>query len=110
MVKISANNIYCTKGDTLEVVLELKYPDGTLYEPENTDEIWFTVKASYEDTLPIFKKKVSNDTLTLELESDETSILNPEDTYVFDVELRAEDYIQTVIVGSLFITNEVKDV
>ena len=110
MVLVSANNIYCTKGDTLETVLILKYPDGTIYEPEDGDELWFTVKSTYEDSLPMFKKKVSNETMTLVLESDETSILNPEDSYVFDVELRVGDYVQTVIVGNLIITNEVKDV
>ena len=95
MAKTSGSTIYLVQGDTLQALITLKYPDGTIYEPEENDRLRFALKVDIEDESPLIVKEIPTDTMTLELTSEETDLEVGQ--YVYDIELSIGDYVNTVI-------------
>ena len=95
MAKVSGSTIYLVQGDTLQTLITLKYPDGSIYEPEEGDRLRFALKMDIDDENPIIVKEIPTDTMTLELTSDETDL--EVGNYIYDIELSIGDYVNTVI-------------
>lgn len=92
MIRLSGNTIYLTKGDTLELQVNVLNKDGTPYLPSEGDVIRFAVKRKYSDAMPVLVKVIPNDTLRLRLEAEETQILDASSTpYVYDIEIKMVD-------------------
>ena len=109
MIKISGKTIRMTKGDTLEVPVNIMTKEGLVYIPAAGDVIRFAMKKTYEDDEPLILKTIPNDTLILRLESSETKDLEVSKTpYVYDIELTTvTGTVDTFISGSLYLTEEV---
>ena len=109
MVTISGTTITITKGDTLEVVIEITTQDGEPYTPDAGDSIRFALKRSYTDSRPLILKEISTDDLTLRLEAEETKQLQIS-PYVYDIQLtKADGTVDTFIDrAKLFVTEEVE--
>jgi len=109
MVRVSGNNIYLTKGDSLNVVIKLTYADGTEYEPVENDYLRFAVKEDFEDEEPIILKEIPVDTMLLSLEPVDTEFLEQPCSLWYDIEMTfADGTVCTVIPKSrLYICEEV---
>ena len=109
MIKISNKTIRMTKGDTLEVPVNIMTKTGDVYIPSEGDVIRFAMKKTYEDAEPLIRKIIPNDTLILRLESADTKNLEVTKLpYVYDIELTTESgTVDTFISGSLYLTEEV---
>lgn len=78
------------------------------------DDIFMTVKRTYEHSQMIFQKRLSNGTIEKVGEADYQFTILPEDTdklqygnYVFDIELVRGDEIKQTFVGDFILTPEV---
>lgn len=109
MIKISGKTIRMTKGDTLEVPVNIMTKEGLVYIPSEGDVIRFAMKKTYEDAEPLILKTIPNDTLILRLESSETKDLEVSKIpYVYDIELTTSTgTVDTFLSGSLYLTEEV---
>ena len=106
MAKVSGSTIYLVQGDTLQTLITLKYPDGSIYEPEEGDKLRFALKMEIDDENPIIVKEIPTDTMTLELTSEETDL--EVGNYIYDIELSIGDYVNTVIPNAkMIIVSEV---
>lgn len=107
--------ITLTRGDTLQTQINILQDDKP-YEPQEGDEITFSVKrnklksdrSDFVDEEPVILKTVPNDTLVLTLDPPDTKGL-AFDTYTFEVELKcANGKTDTFISEGVFtITKEV---
>lgn len=76
MQQVMNNRILMTAGDTFRAQVEIRYPDGQAYVPEEGDRLRFAMK----------------------LDPDQTKGLVPGKTYLYDIELtHANGDIDTVI-------------
>lgn len=109
MIKISGKTIRMTKGDTLEVPINIMTKDGKPYIPSEGDVIRFAMKREYNDAEPLILKVIPNDTLILRIESDETKDLEIRKVpYVYDIELTTvTGTVDTFLAGGLYLTEEV---
>ena len=108
MIKISGKTIRMTKGDTLEVPVNIMTKEGLVYIPAEGDVIRFAMKKNYDDEEPLILKTIPNDTLILRLESAETKDLEVRTPYVYDIELTTvTGTVDTFLSGSLYLTEEV---
>ena len=78
------------------------------------DEIYFTVKRSFNDKYYLFQKRLSDGTIELDQSEGYTFVIQPQDTdnlsvgrYVFDIELVFGNEIKQTTVGEFELTNEV---
>ena len=110
MIKIEGTQITMTRGDTLELQLDITCSDGTPYVPEEGDSIRFALKRSYFDEECLILKQIPMDTLKLRLESNETKALERPNTYVYDIQLTTADgTVDTFIANASFtLTEEVE--
>lgn len=109
MIKITGRTIRITKGDTLEVPVNIMTKEGLVYIPAEGDVIRFAMKKTYDDAEPLILKTIPNDTLILRLESAETKNLEVSKVpYVYDIELTTiTGTVDTFLSGSLYLTEEV---
>ena len=110
MVKINGTTIQMTRGDTLTALLSLTR-NGSSYTPEAGDVIRFALKHTdmtagnkeYKDTEPLLTKTVSNDTMQLVIEPEDTKSLSF-GTYVYDMQITfANGDVDTFITPSSFV-------
>lgn len=110
MVRIKGTTITMTKGDTLRCIVR-PYRDiegeQVEYEPVDGDVIRFAVKKSYRDYECAILKVIPNDTLTLQLDPDDTSYLTVGE-YVYDIQLTygIDGAVDTFIANAQFILKE----
>lgn len=97
---VNNNVITVTRGDTINLDLQIKTPDGLTYEPCEDDRIRFVMKRYYNDQKPILEKELSTDNLVLRIESEETKTLKMDVNYYFDVELTLSDGTVDTIISS----------
>lgn len=110
MVNINGTTITITRGDTLDVLLEIYLEDGTPYEARAGDVIRFALKQKYTDSAPIPVKDISPATMILRLEADETKLLRAGwIPYVYDIQITmADGTVDTFIDrAKLIVTEEV---
>lgn len=109
MTKIEGTTISITRGDTLNVSINLTNQDGSQYVKHEGDTIRFAMKKNYADDVCILKKDIPVDTMVLRLESEETKSLEMGTTYVYDIQLTMYDGTVNTFIdkGKLKVTEEV---
>ena len=99
-----------TRGDTLTATLTLER-NGSTYTPVSGDVIRFALKHTdmtagnkdYKDTTPLLTKTISNDTMQLVIEPDDTKEL-AFGNYVYDMQITfANGDVDTFITPSSFV-------
>ncbi len=100
------------RGDTPSLKFNLLDENKQLLELTNSDELYFTVKKGYGTSEFIFQKKYSNgdiqkdnDGYKVFIEHTDTASLNY-GTYVFDISIKSGDYVATLAIGTITLTNE----
>lgn len=108
MHKIEGTNITLTRGDTLIINLSLT-KDRETFTPEEGSSIRFAMKRRYTDAdSTALVKEIPIDTLTLEIEPDDTKNLDMKKTYVYDIEYTDPDgHVDTFISGEFYLAEEV---
>lgn len=101
------------RGDTCPLKFNLLDSNKNLLELTPTDELYFTVKKNFNTSEVLFQKKFSsgdiqrdNDGYKLILTSNDTAGLKY-GSYVFDICIKSTDFVQTLVIGQLTLTNEV---
>ena len=110
MTTIKGKKIIITKGDTLDLTLEITLPDGSPYPVQAGDEIRFALKQSFSDKDVLIRKIIPHDTMRLRIESAETKQLKTgSQPYCYDIQITMEDgSVDTIIDrGELVVTEEV---
>ena len=100
------------RGDTCNLEFNLIDANGNVLELSNEDELYFTVKKSYNDSNYIFQKKYSNNQIIqrdgqclLTIETEDTNKLNY-GSYVYDICVKSGTYRKTLCLGQITLTNE----
>ena len=109
MHKIEGTTITLTRGDTLFIELEIT-KDGEAYVPAEGDKIRFAMKMKYKDPDAdvLINKQIPTDTLTLELEPEDTKTLPMGKDYVYDIEFTdADGHVDTFVKGVFHLDEEV---
>lgn len=106
-------DIEFTRGDTIPVSFTLLDAEGNILELKNGDELYATVKKSYSDKNAVFQKKYTAGDIVFEngqykftILSSDTNTL-PYGTYVIDLCLKSGDFVRTVAIGEITLTDEV---
>ena len=110
MLKLSGNTIYVTKGDTVDLSINITNKDGEPYEPNPDDSIRFALKKKYTDENTLIFKEISVNDLRLRIESQETKELSVRDSpYVYDIQLTMPDGTVDTFIDreKMYITEEV---
>lgn len=99
------------RGDTCPLEFTLTDNEGNELDLNNA-EIYFTVKKSYSVTDFIFQKRYSRKEITVE-GTTANLVITHKDTatlsygsYVYDIQVKSGDYVKTVALGTITITNE----
>lgn len=91
MVSINGTSISVTRGDTLDITIEILYPDGTPYTVMAGDVIRFALKQRYTDPEPLICKEIPHAGMNLRLEAEETKALKAGGApYVYDIQITME--------------------
>lgn len=108
MVEIVENDINLTRGDTLNLKVNMEDENGTEYIPGENDEIRFAMKKRYKDSECLIKKQISPLTRLLRLDPEDTKGLPFGRDYVYDIQITKEDgTVDTFISGVLHLVEEV---
>lgn len=99
-----------TRGDTGQY--KFKRLDAEGHAITNTpDSLDFTVKNSFSDSDIVFQKKLTD--MTMDEDGTWHFTIAPADTeklpvgnYVFDIEVKQDNYVQTIAKGTLKLTSE----
>ena len=106
MLYLNGNNITLTRGDTLQLQVDICYYDGEAYQPVEGDVVQFFLKPQYKPGV-VVEVDIPIDTLVLELGADVTKAL-PSGYFAYDIQLtKADGYVDTFLSGTLIITEEV---
>ena len=111
MVRINGTTISVTKGDTLDITIEILYPDGTPYTVQEGDVIRFALKQRYTEGEPLIYKEIPHNGMNLRLEAEETKTLKTGGApYVYDVQITMEDGTVCTFIdrAKLTVTEEVE--
>ena len=111
MLKLKGNAIYLTKGDTLDVDVQITDSEGAEYVPETGDSIRFALKSDYSDLEPLIIKDIPISTMQLRLESEETKILKARKVpYVYDIQITLKDGTVDTFIDrqKFYVTEEVE--
>lgn len=99
------------RGDTCPVSFEVTDSKGNELDL-STSEIYFTLKKNYNTQNYILQKKKSNSGITVDgkkgslvLTHNDTAELNY-GNYVYDIQIKSGDYVKTLAMGTITLTNE----
>lgn len=100
------------RGDTMPFLLSIKDEEGNVLIPSLGDEIYFTMKKNYSSRDVVLQKRFSSGDiliqdgeLTFTLEHNDTADLKY-GTYSYDIQLISGDFVRTLIIGEITLTNE----
>lgn len=103
---VKGTTISLTRGDTFGADIEIFRPDGTLYTPNEGDQIRFAMKQKISDPEPLILKDIPIETMKLIILPEDTKEL-PFGNYIYDIQLtKANGTIDTFITKSKFILTE----
>ena len=101
------------RGDTCPVSFQLIDENGDIIKLKDDDELYFTMKKSYNEKEYILQKKYSTGEIVQQdgkcvftILSKDTNELNY-GSYVYDLCFRSRDLTKTICIGQITITNEV---
>lgn len=101
-----------TRGDTCPLVFNLLDENGNEIEIENQDEIYLTFKKNYNTKDIVLQKRFSTQEIIKEDRQYKTILAQTDTanlkygTYVFDICIKSGDYVQTIALGTMTLTNE----
>lgn len=108
MLKIDGTKIELTRGDTLYLTVRLKNADGTDYEPEQGDRVWFRMKKHATDTESVIYKEFDLETMTIRIDPQDTENLTVGYNYPYNIRaVRNDSDVATPIIGVFVPTQEV---
>ncbi|MCI8575633.1 MAG: hypothetical protein HFI09_04100 [Bacilli bacterium] len=102
------------RGDTYSFKFQRKLKNDEVIS-ERPDQVFFSVKESYDDEECLFQKRLSNNTIIYDetdnyyyitIDSEDTCNLDCE-SYVFDIEVIKDNVVKTLVVGRLRLLIEV---
>ncbi len=105
-------DIEFTRGDTQFLKFQLKDLEGTLIELADEDKLYFTVKQNQYSKKILIQKKYPDDInysdgyFSFTLSSEDTSNL-AYGTYQYDIELKSGDFVKTLGLGTITLTEEI---
>ena len=103
----SSYNISLTRGDTGIFTIELVDETGEPYTPGPGDSLRFAMDKKYGVSDPIIEKNIPIDTLTLQIDPEDTKDLDF-GTYVYDLELTDSlARVSTILLAKFMVTQEV---
>lgn len=107
--RVKNTTIYLTRGDTFKALITITNPDGTIYTPQEGDEIRFAMKQDVEDEECLIIRDIPKESMLLILYPEDTKHLEY-GTYVYDIQLtKANGDVDTFITASkLKLTYEVE--
>lgn len=98
------------RGDTL--ALTFNVTDTNKDNLVDFDEIYFTMKKSYSTQEFILQKRLTKGDIVFE-EGQFNMVLSHKDTanlsygkYVYDIQVKSEEYYKTICIGTIQLTNE----
>lgn len=101
------NTIKITRGDSLNIQVELTDNNGYPYVPVEGDQVWFTVKKSAAAEDVLIRKGISTETLNLEIvESDTRNLAFGDYKYEIEVITAVNNDHYTVIKNAPFVIME----
>lgn len=99
------------RGDTCPISFTITDNNGDELDFTSA-EVYFTLKKSYSTQNSVLQKKKSEGDITIDgingslvLEHDDTAELNY-GKYVYDIQVKSGDYVKTVLIGEIELTNE----
>lgn len=103
---VKNNVITLTRGDTFKSVVEMRYPDGTPYTPNDGDQIRFALKKKISDTTPLIIREIPTSTMLLQLVPEDTKLLDFGD-YWYDIQMTKQNGdVDTFITKTKFVITE----
>lgn len=105
-------DISFTRGDTQFLQFQIKDVNGDLIELTDEDVIYFTVKQNSNSKKIIIQKRYPDDInysdgyFNFVIESQDTSNLQY-GQYQYDIELKSGEYVKTLGIGTIEITEEI---
>ena len=105
-------DIEFTRGDTQYIKFQLKDENGKPLKLTDTDNLYFTVKEHQNSKKILMQKKYpveikySDGYYIFEITSEDTSDL-AYNTYQYDIELKSGDYVKTLGLGTITLTDEI---
>ncbi len=105
-------DIEFTRGDTQIIKFELKDAKGNEIELTQDDILYFTVKQNPHSSKVLIQKKYPNEIefsdgyFSFVLSSQDTADL-AYGTYQYDIELKSGEYVQTLGLGTITLTEEI---
>lgn len=101
MLKLFGNNITMTRGDTVRLALSLKNADGTPYELQEGDKVYFSIRTEEM----VISREVTDEVVIYPADTAELEY----GTYDYDVEVvLANGDVNTVIVAKVEVMKEVR--
>lgn len=101
------------RGDRLTQSFSVRNAEGSPFT-EMLDDVFFTVKKSYNEKGYKFQKRLSNGSIITDGQGNYSFVIQPEDTnnlsfgeYDFDIELLKEGFIKQTFTGILELLKEV---
>lgn len=103
-----------TRGDTQYIKFQLKDGNGNLLKLTEDEKIYFTVKQNQNSKNVLIQKVFPTDIeysdsdgfYQFELSSSDTSKL-AYGTYQYDIEFKANDFVKTLALGTITLTEEI---
>ena len=101
-----------TRGDTQFMKFQLKDVESNVIELTSSDRLYFTVKQNEYSSKVLIQKKYPEDIqysdgyFYFSLTSADTANLQY-GTYQFDIELKSGDYVKTLVLGTITLTEEI---
>lgn len=106
-VRIKGSTIVMTRGDTVNVKVNIFSHDGESYIPTDEDGIRFALKKDYSDAVALIEKIIPTDTCILRLDSIDTTVLEQPGEYVYDIQITMSDgTVDTFIPNGRLIVKE----
>lgn len=105
-------DIEFTRADTQFIKFDLKDAEGNPLELTDNDVLYFTIKQSPNSNKILLQKKYPDDIKYQDgyyyfvINSAETADL-AYGTYQYDIELKSGDYVKTLSLGSITLTEEI---
>lgn len=106
-------NLEFTRGDTIPVSFPLTDAEGNILELSAGEELYVTVKKSTSDSNFLFQKKYTTGDITFEdglykftINSSDTNTL-PYGSYVMDICYKHDNFVKTLALGEIELTDEV---
>lgn len=109
MVRIEGNDIFLTRGNTVDTTITIKTKSGDEYVPASGDVILFAVKSAYSDSRSIIKKEIDHNSMRLFIsEAESKKLVARKMPYVYDIDLRTlSGVVDTFISGKIYVQGEV---